>query len=422
MNTKKILTAMANTTLNKELKRYIKYEVSEEDLYYQEAVIEELAKYKYDVLLVSGLLQGEFEFCEFLEKIKNMSGEIRVIVVTDEVNNFFKRQLAEYGVIDVFSDSKVSFDDIVDAIDREEPILKKCAKEKNFHEENKKEVVNVVQEENKEYSVVQKQEIVTISGINGAGKTTVAVNLSKTLSKKTNSKILLIDLDTLNGNMDEVLDINKVPQNVKIILDEDKKCGLNYAAELIDKNRFDANIFEELIIKVGNIDVLTGNTSLHYCQNVLGEKHYNKILECAKEKYDFIIIDTSSNIFLDSTKWGLQVANKIIFVTESNYLSMKKSTQLLKIISKNWGTWKEKIKILVNKESNQTLSADVVEQILEEYRLIGSIKYAEENMEHSYLKILEEINYIPKSTIISKILMMKNLKEFAARNTTTVNG
>ena len=43
-------------------------------------------------------------------------------------------------------------------------------------------------------------------------------------------------------------------------------------------------------------------------------------------------------------------------------------------------------------------------------------------MEHSYLKILEEINYIPKSTIISKILMMKNLKEFAARNTTTVNG
>lgn len=417
---KRILTAMGNPTLNLELKKYTKYELNEDDLYYQEAALDALKSQKYDVLLASGLLQGEFEFCEFLSEIRMLNKTIRIIVVVDEITNFFKRQLAEYDVIDVFCDNEVSFEDIIDAIDREEPILKKYEKIKE--EEKTLENVSVVKEEKNEYVAVQKQEIIAVSGINGAGKTTIAVNFSKVLSKKTNSKILLIDLDTINGNMDEVLDINKVPPNVKLTLDEDKKCGLNYAAELIDKNRFDANVFEELVIKIGSIDVLTGNTSLHYCQNVLNEKHYEKILNCAKEKYDFIVIDTSSNIFLDSTKWTLQNANKIIFVSEPNYLSMKKATQLLNIILKNWGVWKEKIKILVNKESNQTLSADVVEQILQDHQLIGTIKYAEENLECSYTKILEEINYIPKTTIISKILMMKNLKEFTAQNTTLVNG
>lgn len=416
---KRILTAMGNPTLNLELKKYAKYELNENDLYYQEAALDALKSQKYDVFLTSGLLQGEFEFCEFLSEIRMLNKAIRIIVVVDEITNFFKRQLAEYDVIDVFCDNEVSFEDIIDAIDREEPILKKYEKIK---EEKTLEKVSMVKEEKNEYVAVQKQEVIAVSGINGAGKTTVAVNFSKVLSKKTNSKILLIDLDTINGNMDEVLDINKVPLNVKLTLDEDKKCGLNYAAELIDKNRFDANVFEELVIKTGSIDVLTGNTSLHYCQNVLNEKHYEKILNCAKEKYDFIVIDTSSNIFLDSTKWTLQNANKIIFVSEPNYLSMKKATQFLNIILKNWGVWKEKIKLLVNKESNQTLSADVVEQILQDHQLVGTIKYAEENLECSYTKILEEINYIPKTTIISKILMMKNLKEFTAQNTTLVNG
>ena len=198
-----------------------------------------------------------------------------------------------------------------------------------------------------------------------------------------------------------------MPQNVKIAIDENKKCGLNYAAELINKNRFDMNVFEELIINIGNVDVLTGNTSLHYCQNVLSENHYNAILECAKEKYDFIIIDTSSNIFLDSTKWALKQANRIMFVVENNYISMKKATQLMNVITDSWGVWKEKIEIIVNKETSKGIESEVIKKILNSYELIGKIKYDEENMEASYLKILETINYIPKVSILSRFFMNK---------------
>ena len=166
------------------------------------------------------------------------------------------------------------------------------------------------------------------------------------LASKTSASVLLIDLDTLNGNLDEILEINRVPQNIKIAMDDNKRCGLNYAVELISKNRFDANVFEELVINIGNVDVLTGNTSLHYCQNVLNENHYNTIFECAKEKYDFVIIDTSSNIFLDSTKWALKRASRILFTIENNYISVKKATQFLNVMVDVWGVWKEKLRLL----------------------------------------------------------------------------
>lgn len=424
----KIITAMGNETLNQELKKYVKYEVCDEDLYYQDAVIDTLNMGKYDILVISALLQGEFEFGEFIEKVKRQNEMMRVIVITDELNDFLKRKLNDLDIVDIFFDDTVSLSDIIDSIDREEPLLKKTIKQKKFdlrnvsdnainnyanYSRDKKENITsmpvIINE------VVQKQEVIVISGTNGSGKSTVTVNFAKNLRKKTPSRILIIDLDTLNGNIDEIFDIHKVPQNVEIILDDNKKCGLNYAAELISKNRFDTNILDELVINESGIDILTGNTSLHYCQNVLSEEHYNRILECAKEKYDFIIIDTSSNIFLDSTKWALQQATRVFFVTENNYISMKKSDQFLNVLTENWKIWKNKIEIIINKERASGIELEVVEGILSDYRVIGRIKIEEESEETHYIKMLETINYIPKQSIISKWLAKARMESFSTK-------
>lgn len=420
---KKILTAMGNETLNKELCRYAKFEVCEEDLFYQEAVLTEIEQNKYEAIVLSGLLQGEFEISEFVKQIRIKNSTIRIVIVTDEITSSFKRKMAELNVVDVFEDSSVSIEEIVDALDREESIKEKSEglKQNSYITKKENSVIPVVNEIKQEYVTLQKQEVIVVTGTSGAGKSTIAVNFARMLAKKTNAKVLLVDLDTLNGNIDEILDIHKVPQNVKIVLDENKKCGLNYAVELINKNRFDTNILDELVIRSGNLDVLTGNTSLHYCQNVLNKDHYSKILEAAKEKYDFIIVDTSSNIFLDSLKWAVQIATKVFFVTEANYLSMKKSTQLLNIFISTWNVWKEKIKIVVNKENLETLGVDVVEQILEEYEVIGKVKYMEEGLEHSYTQMLEKTNFIPKQTFTSKLLAMANFKEYLAQNSMPVN-
>ena len=404
---KSIITAMGNPTLNNELKKYIEYDIEDDDLFYQDAVLDILNTKTVDVLTLSGVLQGQWELYEFIDKIREIDSSMRIIIVMDEINSDIKCELLQREINDIFLDETVEISDIIEAINREEPIRKRA-------ETNKiavKEQVVAYNTEKEEKIIVkecQKQEVIVVTGTNGSGKSTIVCNLAKKLSSKTAARILVIDLDTIAGNLDELFDINKVPQNIELELDLDKKCGLNYAADLIKKSRFDTNVFDEVVIHDENIDILTGNTSLYFCQEVLCEEIYEKVLECAKEKYDFIIIDTSSNIFLDSTRWSLQKATKIFFVTENNYLSTKKSMQLLDVIVKKWGIWKEKISMIINKESSKGLEYEFMQKIFEDYKMIGKIRMMEENEEIPYEKILSTINFIPKITIKEKINNIKN--------------
>lgn len=400
---KTIITAMGNPTLNNELKKYAKYDVIGEDLFYQDAVLDFLKNEKVEILTLSGVLQGQRELYDFIDKINECDPNIKIIIVMDELDSDIKCMLLEKGIHDIFLDDTAQISDIIEAIDREEPIRKQL---KNQNKE--KQIITTEEFKTTIIKECQKQEIIAISGVSGSGKSTIAYNLSKALYSKTDSKILVIDLDTLSGNIDELFDINKIPQNIEVLIDLDKKCGLNYAADLIKKDRFDSNVFDEIVIKDSGIDILTGNTSLYYCQEVLNEKIYEKILECAKEKYDFIIIDTSSNIFLDSTKWSLQKASKVLFVIENNYLNIKKCTQFLDIVIKGWGIWKDKINLIINKETSNGLEAELIEKILENYKVIGRIKQNQENEKLSYEKILETINFVPKTTFREKI---KNIIE-----------
>lgn len=409
---KKIVTGMGNDVLNLELKKYSKYDVLMDDAFCQDIFITNLRKAKsVDVVIISGLLQGQWSLEEFVDKIRKSNNACRIIVVTDEIDLTGRKLLEDYNVLDIFIDATVEIKDIIEAIDREETIKKKyemiseTSSEYNTSSnvvDSKPKGNNLILEK-----IVQKQEIIAVSGTNGSGKSTFAVNFSKVLSQKSDAKILLIDLDTLSGFIDNIINISRVPSGIELVIDEDKKSGINYATELILKNRFDSNVFDELVIDAGGFDVLTGNTSLHYCQNILNTECYDKILKCAKEKYDFIIIDTSSNIFLDSTKWALTESSRIFFITESNKVSLSKAEQFINTMVNNWGIWKGKMQIVVNKKAKNQYENDVISHVIEGIDVIGEIKVNEENNMSSYEKILEEINYIPKKSIIEKLLGLK---------------
>lgn len=403
----KIVTAMGNETLNNELRKYAKYDVLEEDIICQDILISKLKKENVDTIIISALLQGRWTLEEFIQKIRKENNKARVIVITDEIDASTRKILENNNILDIFLDNNVEIQNIIDAIDREETIRKKYemvseVKEITYDVGETLSEPNIILEK-----AVQKQEIICVSGISGAGKSSIAANFCKVLASKSSAKILLIDLDTLNGNLDEILKIDKVPQNIEIIMDLDKKSGINYASELIMKNRFDSNVFTELVVEANGFDVLTGNTSLHYCQNVLKEEYYEKILKCAKEKYDFIVLDTSSNIFLDSTKWAIQVANRVLFVIENNYLSIKKMQQFINIAINIWGVFKSKIDIIVNKKNKTEVENEVIYKITNGLKVIGEIKQNEESNVISYEKILSTINYIPKKTIIERISDIK---------------
>lgn len=190
---KSIITAMGNPTLNNELKKYVEYDVLAEDFFYQDAVLDFIEVNNVEVLTLSGVLQGQWDLYEFIDKIRKINQAVRIIVIMDELDSDIKCELLERGVQDIFLDDTVEVKDIIEAINREEPIRKRLQKLAVKEEEIKydfSEPKVIIKE-------CQKQEVIAISGVNGSGKSTITYNLSRTLKSKTDSKILVIDLDTL---------------------------------------------------------------------------------------------------------------------------------------------------------------------------------------------------------------------------------
>ncbi len=407
---KTIITALGNQTLNNELKKHSKYDVLEEDFLYQEALMEYASKNEADVIIVSGILQGDTPMVDFITELKNTRVSSRIILIVDEISDEDKNILISKGVFDIFFDQDVEISDILEAVDRETPI--------NIEAQIKNEVKKRLEKENKNItdittivSKVQKQEVIGIFGTNGSGKSSVSVNLVKALSKQAKAKILLIDFDTLNGNLNEILEIGAIPQNIDLIMDEDKRNGLDFASDLFYKNKFDMNVLDEIIIECDGFDFLSGNTSLHICQNVLNENFYNCLIKCAKEKYDFVFLDLSSNIFLDSTKWALKECTKVLFVTENTNVCLKKSLQILDIAINFWNIYKEKFNLVINRYSQSGIDVDIFSEILK-MKSIGIIKNNMIINTDSYDKILETLEFVPKNNFLKRI--KRNTKMLAS--------
>lgn len=193
---KSIITAMGNPTLNNELKKYSEYDVICDDLFYQDAVLDFIENENAEILTLSGVLQGQWDLYDFIDKIRKINNVIRIIIVMDELDSDIKCKLLERGVRDIFLDDTVEIKDIVEAINREEPLRKRL--EQSIVEVKEDEATYNYDEPKIIVKECQKQEVIAISGVNGSGKSTIAYNLSKALESKTNSKILVIDLDTIS--------------------------------------------------------------------------------------------------------------------------------------------------------------------------------------------------------------------------------
>jgi Flp pilus assembly CpaE family ATPase len=125
------------------------------------------------------------------------------------------------------------------------------------------------------------------------------------------------------------------------------------------------------------------------------------LLKCAKEKYDFIILDLSSNIFLDSTKWALKESTNIMFVTENTNVCLKKSMQILDTCFNNWNVYKEKFRLVFNRVS-KGIDEDIFSNVLK-IKSLGKIKSDSLDNSDLYDRILESLKYIPKKSLIDKI-------------------
>jgi len=142
------------------------------------------------------------------------------------------------------------------------------------------------------------------STIKGEGKTLVSVNLSLALSS-INKKVLLIGADLRN------------PQIHTHIAENKQKPGLSNFLHDVNYNWKDALIsgFE----KHPNHHIILSGSIPPNPAHLLTNGRFEKLLEEAREEYDYVVVDTAPTILVTDTMLISQLADATIYLARANY-------------------------------------------------------------------------------------------------------
>lgn len=201
--------------------------------------------------------------------------------------------------------------------------------------------------------------IISISGTSGVGKSITTLKIAKYLEKR-NKKILIIELDYLNKSIKLITGVRG----------ENKK--INSKIDYIEYNN--------------KIDILN-------------------IIELNKENYDYILIDISSESFLNLAEKILKLSDINIFLIEPNLLGIKKSNTLLNIYIEEWNIEIKKIFILFNKYNKYSIKYEIIKKIFYKFKIIGKIKI---NEKYDLVINKNKLNYL----LINKSKYKKIINRF----------
>lgn len=231
--------------------------------------------------------------------------------------------------------------------------------------------------------------IISIIGSSGVGKSIFTSNFSLAFE---NTKILIIDFDILN-------------KSIKTIFGVKQKI-----AE--EKEKWNNNNLDNFIIKLSkDVDLICGIDVLFQDGEKQEKEKIISILENLKNKYDFIILDTSSECFIDYTKEIIKYSDFSIFLIEANLIELKKAKRLLEIYINEWKIKKEKINIIFNKYNRKSIDNNILEKLFSDFNILGYLKL---NENYNYI-INKNINFINKEVkdeykkIVEKISAINNV-------------
>jgi len=365
----KIITALENPKINEKLRKETNFEIVGNDIQYQEGVIEILEKNSsVNLIIISELLPGQIGFKKIIEKIKLINKEIEIISILKDENEELKNYLISKGVFNIFYNNKITINELIKTINnifnlkKENEINEEIKKLKKIILENNKankkilnkniinknykkiknKILSKINSKNKSKFENNKNKIISMVGTNGIGKSIFSSILAKLINDK---KILLIDFDIFNQSINSIFNVKKINNSNNLILKANKNIDLLCAVDFLFDEKFK-----------------------------VGKNKIKKLLEEYLNKYDLIIIDTTSECFFDYTKEILEKSDLIIFLAQANLIELKKSKNLLDIYINKWKINKEKINIIFNKEDKNSVDNKILKTLFSDFNILAKIK------------------------------------------------
>ena len=364
----RILTALQNPEINKILKEQTNYNVVENDIQYQEGIIEILEKNnKINLIIISELLPGNIGIKETINKIKEFNSDIEIIVILENKNSKIKEFLIQKNIKSIFYNNQITINELINNIKQKEEktsqieinkeieILKEMILENKKSKTNKIEKIKIkIKKEiiklkkiivrKKEETINRKNEIISIVGAAGVGKSIFISLFSKNIKNK---KILIIDFDIFNKSLDLIFGYDAQKQK------------------------------EKTIIKISNNIDLLSKIEIFFAENNYLEKNKIKnILNNFSQQYDLIIIDNTSEYSCNYTKEILINSDEIIFLTDANLIELNKTKKILEKYINKWKIKKEKIKVVFNKININSINSKILKNLFSDFKILGKINFS----------------------------------------------
>lgn len=379
---KKVITAIGNQNLNEKLQKESDIKIMCNDILYKEGVLEFLEGERIDILILSTLLPGQMEMKELVEKIRKVDKNIEIILLLENQNQELENYLYDIGIHNIFYHNQVEITKLIELIKQEK-------KEANQEMEKRIEGQREEQEIKELNAITTKKEIICVTGTSGVGKSVFSVGLAKAFTERKN-KILIIDFDVLNNSLHTILGIKKYSKKV--------------AKKIQNNNLLEPLQIEELIMKINaKVDLIAGINLLFDSKYQISKTKVKSILDKLKENYDVIIIDTSSECFLDYTKEIMKNSSINIFMVEPNLIEIKKAKRLLNIYINQWKIPQNYFNIIFNKYNENAINETTLKKVFQgffvlgklssssKYNLVVNNKYLEKSLQKEYNTICKKI-------------------------------
>lgn len=362
---------MGNNKLNLQLREIDAIEIIGNDIPYQEGVLDILkGNSEIKILLLDEELIGEYKIEDFIEKVFEINKEIEIIFFLENENSPIRKFLERKGITKIYDMADYNEEDIKNYI-----LEEKMQPNINTEIEELKKLIH--REKGKNF--LKNPKVIAISGNYGSGKSLITSLLGKS-AKKSGIKTIIVDFDIINNSINTIFRIKKYKEY---------------------ENRRDVECFITHIST--NLDVFCGIDALFTEENKISFDKVEELMMKLKDKYDLILIDTSSETSLKFMKVVLANVDKIIFILEPNLLEIKKAESLLEIYVEDWEIYYKKIEILLNKVNTNSVDLDIVKEIFGKFKIIGKINFSFKFTElandiregdlglNRYIKILEKI-------------------------------